>query len=127
MRKKKRKRRNPQGLSKSQIKLEVLKGRAEWLEKELQAVKKRIKGLKRGKPKAKPRAVKGKKKPTIRELAIQVLRDRRNRPTHLKKMAEILQKKGFRVDYRSMDSVLRRHPNIFEKVEKATFRLKRKK
>jgi len=42
-------------------------------------------------------------------------------------MAEILQKKGFRVDYRSMDSVLRRHPNIFEKVEKATFRLKRKK
>lgn len=141
---KKAKRKKPQVWQRSQLKLEILKGRAEWLERELKATKKKLSTLKRGKPKVRVRPKKKvrpkrrvrprpkkKARPTVRELSIETLRARRNKPTKVQKIAELIQKKGYKKRkkdfYKTVDSVLRRHPDVFERAGKATFKLKRKK
>jgi hypothetical protein len=83
-----------------------------------------MKRMKKGKKK---KVAKKKKKPSIRELTIDILK-RTKTPLHYREITKRLKKRGYRFHRkdpeRSVYIIINRYPKIFKKTKPATYKLR---
>lgn len=83
--------------------------------------------MKKMKKQRKMKTVKKKKKPSIRELTVDILK-RSRKPLHYREITRRLKKRGYRFHRkepeRSVYIIINRYPKLFKKTSPATYRLR---